>query len=67
MNNKALIDDLKDLINELKEEESIAAAARNALHANGLAQARVLLEMRLEKHGITRSATHENHTEKRIN
>ncbi|MFT5715877.1 MAG: hypothetical protein ACI9T7_000050 [Oleiphilaceae bacterium] len=49
-----LIADLKDLINELREEESYAISKGNVLHCNGLSQARVLLEIRLEKHGVSR-------------
>jgi hypothetical protein len=57
---RALIDDLKDLINEILENESIARSAGNELHCNGLAQARVMLETRLEKHGISRISTISN-------
>jgi hypothetical protein len=65
--NKALVNELKDLINELREEESIAKSAGNDLHYNGLSQARVMLEMRLEKHGISRISTIENTNEVLIN
>jgi hypothetical protein len=67
MTNKALIDDLKDLLNEIREEESIARSAGNDPHCNGLAQARIMLEMRLEKHGIARISTIENTREILIN
>jgi hypothetical protein len=60
MANKAIIDDLKDLINEIREEESIARSAANELYCNGLAKARIMLEMRLEKHGVSRISTLEN-------
>ena len=52
-----LIADLKDLINELLEEESYASSRGNVLHCNGLSQARVLLEATLEKHGVARIST----------
>lgn len=55
--NNNLVDDIKGLINELLEEESYAKNAGNTLHFNGLSQARVLLEITLEKHGIHRITT----------
>ena len=67
MLNKALVDELKDLLNELRVEESIAKSAGNDLHYNGLVQARIMLETRLEKHGISRISTIENTTETLIN
>ncbi|OES24689.1 hypothetical protein [Alteromonas macleodii] len=59
----SLTEDLKILVNDLKEEESIAGSMGNDLHKNGLSQARVALEVVLEKHGVARSATIEQ-TEK---
>lgn len=60
MKSISLINDLKDLVNDIRQEESIARSAGNELHCSGLAQARVLLELRLEKHGISRITTLEN-------
>jgi hypothetical protein len=67
MNHNILIADLKDLLNELLIEESIAKSAGNTLHLNGLQQARVLLEIRLEKHGVQRIKTIENSPEIQLN
>lgn len=67
MINKALINDLKDMLNELREEESIAKSCGNDLHWNGLVQARIMLETRLKKHGISRISTIENSSEILVN
>ncbi|MDC8832847.1 hypothetical protein [Alteromonas gilva] len=51
-----LITDLKFALVEIHEEEQVAKQSDNHLHANGLAQARILVESVLEKHGINRPA-----------
>ena len=51
---KQFIEDLKLALVETHEEEQEAKQADNPLHANGLAQARILVESVLEKHGIDR-------------
>tara|TARA_R110000868_G_scaffold243511_4_gene499498 strand:+ start:381 stop:551 length:171 start_codon:yes stop_codon:yes gene_type:complete len=53
---KQLIEDLKLALVEIHEEERVATKADNQLHANGLAQARILMESVLEKNGIERPA-----------
>ena len=67
MDNQSLVNDLKDLLNELKEEEVVATRHSNTLHSNGIAQARILLETCLSKHGISKASTLENASEKVIN
>ena len=67
MDNQALVKDLKDLLNELREEEVTATRHRNTPHSNGIAQARILLEAVLSKHGVSRISTLEHTSEKAIN
>lgn len=63
MNNISFINDLKELINEIREEEHIAMEAGNTLHLNGLSQARIMIEARLKKYGVDRALTIESQPE----
>lgn len=50
------INDLKLALVDIHEEEQVATKAGNQLHANGLAQARIIIESLLDKNGIERPA-----------
>ncbi len=57
---KELIASLKQTLVEIHEEEQYAKQVGNHLIANGLACARVKIEITLEAHGIQRPARLEN-------
>ena len=49
-----LVSDIKLVLVELHEDEKFAIESKNPLYANGLSQARIMIENVLEKHGYQR-------------